>query len=103
LNPDQPIPVDLYDMPLIIRSQPTPCGCPLMSSRESDHIGSAQETLDILFDISQLLNAQLDKETLATCVGLIESGVNAEALAAIIQELRRKSTALSAQTPARGQ
>jgi len=34
-----------------------------------------------LFDISQLLNTQLDKETLATCVGLIESGVNPEALA----------------------
>jgi hypothetical protein len=34
-----------------------------------------------LFDISQLLNTQLDKETLATCVGMIESGVNPEALA----------------------
>lgn len=35
----------------------------------------------VLFDISQLLNTQLDKETLATCVGLIESGINPEALA----------------------
>ena len=69
-----------------------------MSSRESDRINSAQQTLDsqfcsslryrptierpsVLFDISQLLNTQLDKETLATCVGLIESGVNPEALA----------------------
>ncbi len=34
-----------------------------------------------LFDISQLLNTGLDKETLATCVSLIESGVNPEALA----------------------
>lgn len=31
--------------------------------------------------MSQLLNTQLDKETLATCVGMIESGVNPEALA----------------------
>ena len=35
----------------------------------------------VLHDISQLLNTKLDKETLATCVGMIESGVNPEALA----------------------
>lgn len=35
----------------------------------------------VLYEISQLLNTQLDKETLATCVGMIESGVNPEALA----------------------
>lgn len=70
----------------------------------------------VLFDISQLLNTQLDKETLATCVSLIESGVNPEALAvsrdwndlnaarlmlcldleAVIQELRRENIALKA-------
>ena len=73
-----------------------------MSSRvDEDRISSAQETLDskilfsfcsvggwvvdgfvvVLHDISQLLNTKLDKETLATCVGMIESGVNPEALA----------------------
>jgi hypothetical protein len=31
--------------------------------------------------MSQLLGTQLDKETLATCIGMIESGVNPEALA----------------------
>ena len=35
----------------------------------------------VLHDISQLLNTQLDKETLATCVNMIEAGVNPEALA----------------------
>lgn len=35
----------------------------------------------VLYDISQLLNTQLDKETLALCVTMIESGVNPEALA----------------------
>ena len=34
-----------------------------------------------LYDISQLLNTQLDRETLATCVSMIENGVNPEALA----------------------
>ncbi|KII87417.1 hypothetical protein PLICRDRAFT_43055 [Plicaturopsis crispa FD-325 SS-3] len=71
-----------------------------MSSRESDRISSAQQTLDILYDISQLLNTQLDKETLVTCVGMIESGVNPEALAAVIQELRRESSTLNAQSNA---
>ncbi|KAK7686247.1 hypothetical protein QCA50_010467 [Cerrena zonata] len=56
-----------------------------------DRISSAQQTLDILHDISQLLNTQLDKETLATCVSMIEGGVNPEALAAVIQELRREN------------
>jgi hypothetical protein len=35
--------------------------------------------------MSQLLGTQLDKETLATCIGMIESGVNPEALAVSIQ------------------
>ncbi|TFK51785.1 hypothetical protein OE88DRAFT_1658399 [Heliocybe sulcata] len=60
-------------------------------SREVDRHASAEQTLDILHEISQLLNTQLDKETLATCVNMIESGVNPEALAAVIQELRRES------------
>ncbi|KIY52996.1 hypothetical protein FISHEDRAFT_34213 [Fistulina hepatica ATCC 64428] len=67
-----------------------------MSSRDEDRIASAQETLNILYDMSQLLNTQLDKETLATCIQMIESGANPEALAAVIQELKREQAALSA-------
>ncbi|KAI0731139.1 mitotic-spindle organizing gamma-tubulin ring associated-domain-containing protein [Earliella scabrosa] len=69
-----------------------------MSTRETDRITAAEETLNTLHDISQLLNTGLDKETLATCVGLIESGVNPEALAAVIQELRRESAAAAKPT-----
>jgi len=67
-----------------------------MAPREADRIAAAQQTLDILYDISQLLGTQLDKETLATCIGMIESGVNPEALAAVIQELRREGAAIAA-------
>ncbi|KAJ8095218.1 hypothetical protein PM082_010440 [Marasmius tenuissimus] len=63
-----------------------------MPPQESDRIASAQQTLDILHEMSQLLNTQLDKETLTTCVRLIESGVNPEALAAVIEELKRENT-----------
>jgi Mitotic-spindle organizing gamma-tubulin ring associated len=41
----------------------------------------------VLHDISQLLNTQLDRETLATCVSMIESGVNPEALAVRLHAL----------------
>ncbi|KAJ7252729.1 mitotic-spindle organizing gamma-tubulin ring associated-domain-containing protein [Mycena haematopus] len=66
------------------------------ASRDADRISSAQQTLDILHEMSQLLNTGLDKETLTTCVRMIESGVNPEALAAVIQELRRENGRLQA-------
>ncbi|KAJ6493620.1 mitotic-spindle organizing gamma-tubulin ring associated-domain-containing protein [Mycena polygramma] len=72
----------------------------MSSSRDADRISSAQQTLDILHEMSQLLNTQLDKETLTTCVRLIESGVNPEALAAVIQELRRENGRLVMQQDA---
>lgn len=63
----------------------------MQSSKESQKISEAQQVLDDLYDLSQLLNTQLDRETLATCVNLIEHGVNPEALATVIQELRREN------------
>ncbi|KAI0034453.1 mitotic-spindle organizing gamma-tubulin ring associated-domain-containing protein, partial [Vararia minispora EC-137] len=67
------------------------------SDMSANRMSAGQQTLDILYEMSQLLNTQLDKETLATCVGMIESGVNAEALAAVILELRREAVALNTQ------
>ncbi|CAE6388077.1 unnamed protein product [Rhizoctonia solani] len=63
----------------------------MSSSRESARVANAQQTLDTLYDISQLLNTGLDRETLATCVSMIENGVNPEALATVIKELRREA------------
>lgn len=45
-------------------------------------------------EVSKLLNTGLDVETLAVCVRLCESGVNPEALALVVQELRRETAAL---------
>ena len=56
-----------------------------------------EETLDVLYDVSQLLQTGLDRETLSVLVGLTESGVNPEALAAVVKELRRESAALTAE------
>ncbi|KAK3103576.1 hypothetical protein FSP39_020312 [Pinctada imbricata] len=55
---------------------------------------AARETIETLIEISKLLNTGLDAETLATCVRLCENGVNPEALAHVIQELRRESAAV---------
>ena len=57
-----------------------------------------EDTLDVLHDISQLLQTGLDRETLAVLVGLTETGVNPEALAAVVKELRRESAAIAAES-----
>ena len=50
----------------------------------------------MLFDISPLLQTGLDRETLSILVDLTESGVNPEALATVVKELRRESAELQA-------
>ena len=45
-------------------------------------------------EISDLLHTSLDEETLKVCVQLLEAGVNPEALAAVVKELRRETAAL---------
>lgn len=47
-------------------------------------------------EMSRLLNTGLDPETLTICVKLCESGINPEALALVIQELRRETAAVKA-------
>ena len=47
-------------------------------------------------EMSNLLNTGLDSESLSICVKLIEAGVNPEALALVIKELRRESATIQA-------
>mmetsp|Transcript_961 Transcript_961/g.1549 ORF Transcript_961/g.1549 Transcript_961/m.1549 type:complete len:104 (+) Transcript_961:2-313(+) len=49
------------------------------------------EAMEILMEISTLLNTGLDKETLSALVGLCELGANPEALAEAVKELRREA------------
>ncbi|RDD43504.1 Mitotic-spindle organizing protein 1 [Trichoplax sp. H2] len=55
------------------------------------NVNAAVETLDIVQEISDLLNTGLDRKTLSICVQLCEAGINPEALAFVIQELRRET------------
>lgn len=53
-----------------------------------------RETVDLLHEMSLLLDTGLDKETLSHCIALIEGGCNPEALSAVIKELAREGRAL---------
>ncbi|KAI4735628.1 hypothetical protein E4T50_13876 [Aureobasidium sp. EXF-12298] len=56
---------------------------------------AARETIDILYEISSLLNTNLDRQSLSYCVSLIENGVNPDALAVslstVIKDLRDRN------------
>lgn len=52
-----------------------------------------KQSMDLIYEMSLLLNCGLDKEVLAHCISLTESGVNPEALAVVIKELKRESRA----------
>lgn len=47
--------------------------------------------------MSTILDTGLDRKTLSLLLELVESGVNPEALAAVVKELRREAATLSAQ------
>jgi len=49
----------------------------------------ARQVIDVFHQISTLLNADLDRQTLSICISLIENGVNPEALASVVRELRK--------------
>ncbi|GBG77094.1 hypothetical protein CBR_g23420 [Chara braunii] len=59
-------------------------------------IQQARETLDIAYEISKVLNTGLDRDMLSILISLCENGVNPEALAAVVKELRREAAALQA-------
>ena len=49
-----------------------------------------QEQFEQLYKLSVLLNTGLDRETLLTCVSMIEVGVNVEALVMVLKEIKSK-------------
>ncbi|EJP63584.1 hypothetical protein ACQRIT_004878 [Beauveria bassiana] len=58
---------------------------------EPDKRAAAQQAVDILHEISTILNCHLDRKTLSICIALIERGVNPEALAQVIHQLRQEA------------
>uniref|UniRef100_A0A8P4GBM7 Mitotic spindle organizing protein 1 n=1 Tax=Dicentrarchus labrax TaxID=13489 RepID=A0A8P4GBM7_DICLA len=71
-----------------------------MASAANANLNAVRETMDVLLEISRLLNTGLDMESLSICVRLCEQGINPEALSAVIKELRKASESLKVQTQA---
>jgi mitotic-spindle organizing protein 1 len=59
-------------------------------------VAHGDQAIDVLQQIATILDTGLDKETLRILVGLCEAGVNPEALATVVKELRREASALRA-------
>lgn len=51
-----------------------------------------------VYELSRLLNTGLDRETLAILMALIQKGVNPEALAAVVKDLRKDAASASTQS-----
>ncbi|CAG8885826.1 unnamed protein product [Penicillium egyptiacum] len=66
---------------------------PPKSQDVDDKRQAAREVIDILQEISDLLNTNLDRTELSLCVSLIENGVNPDALATVIKDLRKETGA----------
>lgn len=62
-----------------------------MPSQQDEKRQAAREVIDILYEISTLLNTHLDRTELSLCVSLIENGVNPDALATVIKDLRKEA------------
>lgn len=56
----------------------------------SHQVNAARKTFQTLYQISKLLNTNLDPNTLSMCIRLCENGVNPHALAAVVKELQQE-------------
>ncbi|CAH0480883.1 unnamed protein product [Peronospora belbahrii] len=52
---------------------------------------SRAEVMETVYELSCLLNTGLDRDTLAILMALIQKGVNPEALAAVVKDLRKEA------------
>ncbi|KAG5833121.1 hypothetical protein ANANG_G00272500 [Anguilla anguilla] len=66
------------------------------------NMNAVRETMDVLLEISRLLNTGLDIESLSLCVRLCEQGINPEALSSVIKELRKASDAMKVSESSKG-
>lgn len=65
-------------------------------SMDPASVAKADQSVDLLYQIGAILDTGLDKEAIRILVGLCEAGVNPEALATVVKELRREAAALAA-------
>lgn len=52
----------------------------------------ARESLELAFQMSNILETGLDRNTLSVLVALCDAGINPESLAAVVKEFQRETT-----------
>ena len=62
---------------------------PQQQNSQEKNTEPSSKQLDLLFELSRLLDTKLDKQTLKQCLSMIESGANPAALAQVVMELKR--------------
>ncbi|KAB5582662.1 mitotic-spindle organizing gamma-tubulin ring associated-domain-containing protein [Coniochaeta sp. 2T2.1] len=75
-----------------------PRGTPAVDKTEKQ--AAAHQAVDILHEISTILNCHLDRRTVSICISLIENGINPEALASVVKELRAEAQEVQAESAA---
>jgi mitotic-spindle organizing protein 1 len=58
-------------------------------------IEESKESLEILYEMSQILNCGISRETLSILVAMIEKGVNPEALINVVKEMKNENYNMS--------
>ncbi|KAG7586941.1 Mitotic-spindle organizing protein 1 [Arabidopsis thaliana x Arabidopsis arenosa] len=59
---------------------------------------TARESLELVFRMSNILETGLDRHTLSVLIALCDIGLNPEALATLVKELRRDSATTTTTT-----
>ncbi|PIA61945.1 hypothetical protein AQUCO_00200144v1 [Aquilegia coerulea] len=68
----------------------------LHSIMDNEAARTARESLDLAFHLSNILDAGLDRHTLSVLIALSDIGLNPEALAALVKELRKEPPSTTA-------
>ena len=65
-----------------------------LGSDRNNRYDEARDGLDTVHQISNLLKCKLDKNSLRIIISLIENGVKPECVAALVDEIRRRSNTI---------
>ena len=82
-----------YRRPRPGSSVPEPAAAAVSATAGPSSLSASRESMDIVCQLSDLLQTGLSRDALVALVDLLESGVSPEAVAAAISEIRREVAA----------
>nr|GEW27378.1 mitotic-spindle organizing protein 1A-like [Tanacetum cinerariifolium]GEX50999.1 mitotic-spindle organizing protein 1A-like [Tanacetum cinerariifolium] len=66
---------------------------------DQDAARTSRESLELVFQMSNILGTGLDRHTLSVLIALCDLGLNPEALAAVVKEFRRNPPSTNSTPP----